>query len=305
MTRILLGILLCLPAVLLAQQSPLYTQYMLNDFVINPAIAGSKPFFPIRLNAREQWEGFVDAPSTQSLSFHAPVGDGRVGLGGLIFQDNTGPTSQLGFMGSYAYHIDLGHINSKLSLGASGMVYQYKIDQDELTTPTPDLALQGGVYSEIVPDASFGAYLYGENYYVGASIFQLFETTFREAVFNTFGDNTGVRHYFLMAGYTAEVHKTLHVEPSVLLKTIEAGPLQIDINTRIIFNRKFWTGISLRSDRSVVTLLGMNAGNFHLAYGFDYTFASIRNHTSGSHEVSVGVNIPDPRRRRHVYYWRH
>ena len=60
---------------------------MLNDFIINPAIAGSKPFFPLRLNVREQWEGLGDfAPSTQSLSFHAPIGDGRVGLGGLIFK---------------------------------------------------------------------------------------------------------------------------------------------------------------------------------------------------------------------------
>ena len=314
MKRNLLIILLSFPVLLLAQQSPLYTQYMLNDFVINPAIAGSKPFFPLRLNAREQWEGFENAPSTQSLSFHAPVGDGRVGLGGLIFQDNTKPTSRLGFMASYAYHIDLSHINSTFSLGASGMIYQYKIDQNSLTVPNPDLAIDGGSFSEIVPDASFGTYLYGSNYYLGASVFQLFETTFKEASFNAFGNNTGVRHYFFMGGYTAEVHKSLHVEPSILLKAIEAGPLQIDINTRVIFNRKFWTGISLRTDRSLgsigslgsmVTLLGINTGKLHLAYGFDYNFASIGNYTSGSHEVSIGVNIPDPRSRRHVYYWRY
>ena len=32
------------PIVSQAQQSPLYTQYMLNDYVINPAVAGSKGF---------------------------------------------------------------------------------------------------------------------------------------------------------------------------------------------------------------------------------------------------------------------
>lgn len=305
MRRLLLAALLCFPGILLAQQSPLYSQYMLNDYVINPAIAGSKPFFPLRLNAREQWEGIGEiAPSTQSLSFHAAIGDGRVGLGGLVFQDNTGPTSEMGFLLSYAYHMNIGSY-SKFSLGASGMVYQYKIDQKDLLTPNPDPALDGSVYSEIVPDAAFGGYLYGRDYYLGFSIYQLFETTFREATFNTFGDNKGVRHYFGMAGYTAEINKSLHIEPSIMIKGIDVGPVQIDINTRVIFNRKFWTGISLRSDRSVVALMGMNAGNFHLAYGFDYTLASIASHTSGSHEISIGVNIPDPRNRRHVYYWRY
>ena len=96
MRNLILALLISIPSLAIAQQSPLYSQYMLNDFVINPAIAGSKPFYPLRVNAREQWEGLGSfAPSTQSLSFHAPVGDGRVGLGGIIFQDNTPPTSNM------------------------------------------------------------------------------------------------------------------------------------------------------------------------------------------------------------------
>ena len=175
------------------------------------------------------------------------------------------------------------------------MIYQYKLDQSAIVFHNPDVNFEGGVYSEIVPDAAFGSYLYGKNYYVGLSIYQLFESTFREALTFDYGDNIGVRHYFGMAGFTAEINKSLHLEPSIMVKTIDAGPMQLDINTRVIFNRKFWTGISLRTDRSVVALMGMNVGNFHLAYGFDYTLASIANHTAGSHEISIGVNIPDPK----------
>ncbi len=306
MRKFILLLLICTPLLAMTQQSPLYTQYMLNDFVINPAIAGSKPFFPLRLNVREQWEGLGSfAPSTQSLSFHAPAGDGRVGLGGLIFQDNTLPTSNMGAMFTYSFHMNLPEIESKISLGFSGMIYQYKLDQSAMEFHNPDVNFEGGVYSEIVPDAAFGSYLYGENYYVGISIYQLFQSTFREALTFDYGDNIGVRHYFGMAGYTAEINKSLHLEPSILVKFTDVGPIQLDINTRVIFNRKFWTGISLRTDRSVVALMGMNVGNFHLAYGFDYTFASIANHTAGSHEISIGINIPDPKSRRHVYYWKY
>lgn len=304
MKRILLACFMMVSGLGWAQQSPLYSQYILNDFVINPAIAGSKPYFPLRLNAREQWEGFDLAPSTQGLSFHAPVGDGRVGLGGIIFQDDTKPTKESGMMLTYAYHLRLDDIKSRLSFGLSGMMYQYTLDQQELVTQDPDLTINGGVYSEIVPDAAVGLYMYGDNYYIGASLYQLFETTFKESMFNIYGHNKGVHHYFFMAGYTAEVHKSFHIEPSIMVKTIANGPVQIDINTRAIFNRNFWTGLSLRTDRSIVALMGFNAGSFHFAYGFDWTSMSIGQHTSGSHELSVGFNIPDSRRRRHIYYWR-
>ena len=93
---------------LFAQQLPLYSQYLLNDFSINPAIAGSKPYSPLKLNVRNQWSGFGDnTPQTNSLSFHAPLSRGKMGLGGVVFQDKTGPNSQFGIMLSYAYHTQL------------------------------------------------------------------------------------------------------------------------------------------------------------------------------------------------------
>ncbi|NMC99137.1 MAG: type IX secretion system membrane protein PorP/SprF, partial [Bacteroidales bacterium] len=38
-----------------AQQLPLYSQYMFNGFLLNPGIAGSVDYFPIRITARQQW----------------------------------------------------------------------------------------------------------------------------------------------------------------------------------------------------------------------------------------------------------
>lgn len=302
--RATFALLLFFPALSFAQQSPLYSQYMLNDYVINPAIAGSKSYFPVRLSVRDQWTGFEEAPSTQSLSFHRHVGDGRVGLGGIMYQDNTGPTSQMGFQVTYAYHAYLSSIESNLSLGVSPMVYQYTLNTQDLTFHNPEI-VGGGTYREILPDASVGAYLYGRGYSIGVSVYQLFESMFKESVYQAYGDNTGARHYFLTAAITKEIHKSFHVEPSVMLKAIDVGPTQLDLNVRAIFNRKFWTGLSLRTDQSVVVLLGMNLETFHLAYGFDYTMQSIGTHTSGSHEISVGFNIQDPNSRRHVYYWRY
>ena len=54
-----------------AQQMPLYSQYMYNKFLINPAAAGSEGYTSFNITAREQWVGYAGAPSTYSLSYQA------------------------------------------------------------------------------------------------------------------------------------------------------------------------------------------------------------------------------------------
>ena len=129
-----------------AQQLPVYSQYMMNKFLINPAVAGSEGYTAINLTAREQWIGLKDSPKTHALSFHTrllpdsyinkinPVRrkrmqasrDSKVGLGGYIFNDRTGLVNRTGLRFTYAYHIKIKE--GQLSFGLSGNIYQYKLD---------------------------------------------------------------------------------------------------------------------------------------------------------------------------------
>jgi hypothetical protein len=52
-----------------AQQVPLYSQYILNGFLINPAVAGSEGYTAVNLTAREQWIGFKNAPPPMRCLF--------------------------------------------------------------------------------------------------------------------------------------------------------------------------------------------------------------------------------------------
>ena len=111
MKKSLLIISLLLAAkVLFSQQLPLYSQYLYNKFLINPAVAGSDGYTSVNLTAREQWVGIEGAPATFSLSvqtrvlkknyivkrtvvkkhFQRPASDGRIGLGGYVFSDKSG-----------------------------------------------------------------------------------------------------------------------------------------------------------------------------------------------------------------------
>ena len=147
------------PAVLQAQQLPQLTQYQFNDYVFNPAVAGSRQFFELRSGHRYQWVGIQDAPRTFTLSGTTPIGK-NMGVGGYIFTDIVGPTRRTGVQFSYAYHLKLTE-DLKLSLALSGGLLQFLIDGSKITLhdqgdPTMDDQLRG----ELKPDATFAFYLY-------------------------------------------------------------------------------------------------------------------------------------------------
>ena len=304
MKKSLIVILVCLAALTKAQQLPMYSQYLTNDFILNPAIAGSKPYFPIQINSRTQWSSLgTIAPKTNTLSYHMPVAHDAIGIGAIVMQDETGPYSQIGVTLSFAYHVQLDEDDvTRLSLGLSGLMTQHTLNQDDLTFHNPDPEFQGS-YSKMVPDASFGAYLYSKNFSLSASAHQLFESTFKESVQDIFGDNSQVRHYFAHASYRIDIHSDLAIEPSLLVKSTEVSPTQLDVNARVIIDNNYWAGLSLRSSESLVVLTGLNMGSLFLSYSYDYGISSLSSVASGSHEISLGFNINDKRKRRHSYYW--
>jgi len=99
---------------------------MLNQYLINPAAAGTSDYLSIGTSFRQQWAGFKDAPRTQMLTSNGKVGE-NMGVGGILYNDITGPLRNLGFTGSYAYHIKTSD-NNKLSLGLSLSVTQHVLD---------------------------------------------------------------------------------------------------------------------------------------------------------------------------------
>src|SRR4028119_333752 len=56
-----------------AQQLPHYTQYILNNFIINPAVAGIENYTDVKISHRHQWVGIDGAPVTTYLTIHGPL----------------------------------------------------------------------------------------------------------------------------------------------------------------------------------------------------------------------------------------
>lgn len=293
---IFICILLLAPAGLQSQQLPHFTQFMFNDYVLNPAVAGTKDYYQVRSNSRFQWAGIVDAPQTISLSLNGPHSTRPMGFGGYLYNDVTGPTSRTGLYGTYAYNIAIkGEV--RLSMGLSFGIMQNKIDGTEITLHDPnDLAMQGGVTSTVVPDASVGFYFYASSWYAGFSAFQLFSNNLK-----VYDEKNGLNklksHFYLLGGYQYDINDQFSIEPSVIIKAMSPVPIQIDLNAKVTYQEMVWLGLSYRSKDAASVLVGyIHDKRYYFGYSYDFSTSDIRNYNSGSHEIMIGIRFTSLRR---------
>ncbi len=274
-----------------AQQLPQYSQYLINDYVLNPAIGGSHDYFEAKSNNRFQWTGITDAPRTFILSMHGPLKYENMGIGGYLFTDVTGPTSRFGIYLSYAYHIKLSE-SMKLSLGLFGGMLQYNVDGSKISmVDKGDPLADQGVQSVYLPDAGFGLYWYSDKFYVGVSVPQLLQNKLK------LSDTTGIlgtlkSHFFVTAGYKFDVGDNFQIEPSILMKYVKPTPVQFDFSARVIYQKMVWLGVSYRTDDAISFLLGYSYKELIMfGYSFDYTTSDLQNYSSGTHEVMLGFRF--------------
>ena len=277
---------------LFGQQLPHFSQYYLNDYLINPAVAGSRNYFEGKSSHRYQWEGITDAPRTYTISVMGPSKSQKIGMGGYLFTDIVGPTRRTGLNLSYAYHMKMNE-SLKLSLGVSAGMLQFMIDGSKINLRDGgDEILTGGVQSVLVPDAGFGAYLYHEKFYVGASAPQLLNSRVK---FFDEGQNPEGRlpgHYFVSGGYRHTLTDDFTLEPSVFFKYVKPVPLQMEGTLRIIYQEKLWLSGTYRAYDAVTASLGYVINNsFVIAYSHDFTTTNLRNYTTGTHELMVGIRF--------------
>ena len=306
---------------LYAQQLPQYSQYMMNRFLINPAVAGSEGYTAFNLTAREQWIGLENSPRTYAISAQTRVlknsfiargasvrkkgtgasRSGKVGLGGYVFTDQSGLVNRTGMKLTYSYHIAFQR--GQLSFGLSGCMYQFRIDKEAIRLYNPDDDLVNNYNNRMfIPDADFGIYYSDPKLFGGLSVSQLLSASlkFGQASYENF---RLLRHYYLMGGYNFDISDYVIMEPSILLKISEMWTPQMDLTAKCYIYEDYWAGLSYRTGAeagAIIIMGGLRVDKFYFGYSFDYTLSSIMRHSFGSHEFMLAVKLGDSARR---YKW--
>lgn len=289
-TRIITVLVLALGGLNLnAQQVPMYTHYMYNTLVVNPAYAGSRDALTITALDRMQWVGFKGAPVTQTLTLHTPIINEHVGLGLSVLNDKIGPTNNTSIFVYYAYRVKLTK-KSKLAFGlsAGANIYQASLSSLQLDVPE-DPAFQNNIHNRTLPNFGFGVYYSRERFYAGISTPDLLENKISEI--NLPNGTTLIgkeqRHYFFIAGSMFNLTENLDFKPTMLIKVTPAAPIQADFTASFVIMKKLLVGAMFRTGDAVGGLVGLDiTDQFHLGYSFDWSYGlKTSKYNGGSHEI--------------------
>ena len=323
--KILPGIaFILLSASLAAQQVPMYSQYIMNGFLINPSFTGRDGYTTVNLTVREQWVGMAGSPSTYAASFQTrllknsyiskstsvkkklvkPTKGGKVGLGGYLFNDNNGIMRRTGFQASYAYHIQMGRtegLPNNLAFGLAMTGYQYFVNTEGLIYEPNDPFINSFDRSVFVTDFNFGASFTTSKYYVGFAMTNLLRGNL------IFGDTSSVDrnelgHFFLTGGIKFPISTDWIIEPSGFIKSSDMlfKSIQMDLTGRVYYKNDYWAGLSYRTGDAIIAMLGLKYDRFYFAYAIDFTLTDIKSATYGTHEITLAVKFGESARR---YRW--
>jgi len=299
----------------------MYSQYVMNGFLINPSFAGRDGYSTVNLTIREQWIGMTGAPSTYAASFQTrilqnsfiskstavkkkivkPTKGGKIGLGGYIFNDNNGIMHRTGFQLAYAYHIPMGRtggVPNDFSLGLAMTAYQLAVNTNGLIYDQSDPLMNSFDRSVFIPDFNFGASFTTTKYYVGFAMTNLLRGTLSLADSSSI-NRTELGNYYLTGGIKFPLSTDWTLEPSTFIKASDMflKSIQMDLTARVYYKNDYWAGVSYRTNDAIIMMMGLKYDRFYFAYAYDFTLTDIRTQSFGTHELSLAVKFGESARR--------
>ena len=306
------------------QQRPQLTQYVQNNFLANPAVAGVEEYGDVRMGYRSQWLGIERAPATFYVSAHAALnkndrnvsplrlkhngaavkGNGNRnnrfyrkphhGVGVIAQTDKAGIIRASALNLSYAYHLPVTQ-SASLSGGVYTGFTQLNINHNLFLQTQDDPLLYADMENLLRMDLGLGLWLYSEDYFVGVSGMQLAGIRKKSAPAGDGPQALLQPHYYITGGYRMQVSRELALAPSLMIKTAASGQTAVDVNLKALHGNGFWCGMSYRHQDAVAGMVGVYLNHvFDVSYSYDFSVSEMRKVNAVSHEVVIGARFNNP-----------
>jgi type IX secretion system PorP/SprF family membrane protein len=296
----LLTILIFISSAAVAQHVPLQSQYMFNAVALNPAFTGSEEALSIVGSYRAQWVGFDGAPSTQTLTAHAPLKQTNSAVGLQLFADQIGVDRRTGIFGSYSYKLKFD--KSWLTFGMAGGInflrsYYTRLD----VVDNNDQNLMSDSPLGVLPEFSFGAHYYTDKYFLSFSVPKFLTHDYVNSKFKVRNDFKNY-NYMFGGGVVFNLSNGSKIKPSVLAKYRADSDMQFDFNVMALLNKAIDVGVSYRTSEAIIGLVEIRpTQQLGIMYSFGMPLSTINQYSNGSHEISLKytflykTKIADPR----------
>lgn len=299
MRKVIAGIFLWSSMVSWAQFDAQISQYMFHGNAFNPAAAGENNMIDIVGHHRIHMLGMPGGGSTTLFSVSSPISllGKKHGIGINLTNDQVGWFTNKSANLQFAFKRQLA--NGRLSLGVSTGFVSIGFTGDSVAQHNITLGdYHSIVGDEHIPqtsiagtgfDLNVGAFYTHKNWYAGTSIVHLNQPIIK------WGQRTSFKQemlFYTTAGYNLQLsNPKLQFKPSVLVKS-NFKNLQLDLSAYLLYDTRFWGGLTVRPLNSIVLFTGLNFGSgFALGYAFDLATNRLITTNWGSHEFCLSYSF--------------
>lgn len=326
MKRIIALIAMALTSGVYSQQMPQYSQYLRNQFMVNPGAAGVYDFVDVTIGGRWQWIGFGDEPRTAYLSVTSPItrkpkprynpslrisngpvrnpeintGKFKHAAGGQLIADQYGAFRKLQVSGTYALHLPVTkkmNLSFGTRIGLSNNIFLRDkaqvlnlVDQTQTYTDNTYNSFAADQSSKYILDIGAGLYLYSKKLFIGIAADQLTKDLVE---FGTGSANFNNQMHFVgTAGYKIPLNENLSLTPAILAKFMSPSPVSFEGSMQLEYKEWLWAGVSYRHKDAVIGMLGLNISErFKFGYSYDFSLSRFKDVSGGGHEIVLGLML--------------
>ena len=310
-----------------AQAKPYFNQYLLNNFILNPALSGIENYLDTRISIRKQWVGIEGAPTTEYITISKPIGksdnrtninsfeiqgtnprgkeywkeytapDPHHGIGMTILNDVAGYMNRWTINCSYAYHSPLS-VKTSLAAGFSAGVTSVNLDQTklnfgELSPNDPVIGYANNELKKIHPEISAGLWLYSSRYFAGVSALNIIPAK-QQFVSNSNYGSAFTPNYFITGGYRFNLGDDFNMIPSIMMQYWQPVLYGLHVNAKLQYRDLLWMGGGYRFSDFIAgysAYAGFHVANtFNLSYSYEVgTTSRLKSYTGNTHEILLGL----------------
>ncbi|WP_209402299.1 PorP/SprF family type IX secretion system membrane protein [Pseudozobellia sp. WGM2] len=279
-----------------AQQTPTFSEYNYNPYLINSAFAGLAPSAEIGINNSGFFNQIEGSPRNFALSFHTPLNRGKLGLGAGIVRDKIGVTTSTSAFATYSYKIFFDtksnrpywqiYTPNSVSFSISPGVQQYQENLLELGIMNdPNFAMN---INATIPTVGIGFLLNLTNVYVGLST----PNVIGDMLSSDENVDINVPYYgYLGYRFFSNQFEELMIKPNILLKYENGAPFQADINLAVSFSN-FELGTGYRTNSSINLLAGIYFLK-NLRFIYNYNLATNDSPLGNTHGLILNYRFGD------------
>ena len=279
-----------------AQQTLQYSQFMLNNYGLNPAACGlSSNRIEVLTGFRRQWIGFPQAPTSAFMNMNVYLGRkggglnrGWHGVGAYWQSDQAGEIIKTSdFYGSYTYHLRMTR-KYYAAFGLAAGMRRYRFGISEISDPVLRSNLIW-LYPDFIPGVKF----YTGKWTFDLSVKQLYKFKAKQGENQSGSPSKLSPHVYFSAYHKWWARTYLLVIQSVHVKYHYSSLPSVDLNMLAFLNKNFAVGASYRHMDAVVAMVQFRYDKLVVGLSYDYTIAPYRIGFANSQEYMLGI-APSP-----------